>query len=84
MTKFGVDVDEYMSIKGVLAIERVKDIVGEIMSSCQKHMKYHILEYIMKSVIFHKKRLRESFMQEILNAADNAEYRTELQAYLNS
>lgn len=29
-----VDVDEYMAIKGVLTIERIKDIVGEIMSSC--------------------------------------------------
>jgi hypothetical protein len=31
-------------------------------------MKYEILETIMKGVIFQKKKLRESFMQEILNA----------------
>ena len=63
-----VDIDAYMDIKSVLTIERIKDIVGEIMSSCQKKMKYEILETIMKGVIFQKKKLRESFMQEILNA----------------
>ena len=41
-----------MSIKGVLTIERIKDIVGEIMNSCKKKMKYEILEKIMKGVIF--------------------------------
>ena len=41
-------------------------------------MKYEMLEYIMKGVIFEKKRLRYSFMQEILKAADNSIYRTEL------
>lgn len=51
-TRANVDIDEYMSIKGVLTIERIKDIVGEIMSSCQKKMKYEILETIMKGVIF--------------------------------
>lgn len=28
------DIEEYIGIKGVLTIERVKDIVGEIMCSC--------------------------------------------------
>ena len=72
-----------MGIKGVLAIERIKDIVGEVMSCCQKKMKYDILENIMKGVIFEKKKLRESFMQEILNASVNANYRTGLQNYIN-
>lgn len=57
-----IDIDSYMNIKGVLTIERIKDIVGEIMNSCQKKMKYEILETIMRGVIFQKKRLRESFM----------------------
>lgn len=61
-TRANVDLEEYMAIKGVLTIERIKDIVGEIMSSCQKKMKYEILETIMKGVIFQKKKLRESFM----------------------
>lgn len=54
-TKYGVDIDDYMGTKGVLTIERIKDIVGEIMNSCQKKMKYQILEKIMKGVIFKKK-----------------------------
>lgn len=82
-TKYGVDIEAYMEVKGVLYIEKIKDIVGEIMGSCQKTLKYGILEYIMKGVIFEKKKLRESFMQEILNAADNAAYRQALQYYLN-
>lgn len=79
-----IDIEEYMNIKGVLTIERIKDIVGEIMSSCQKKMKYEILEAIMKGVIFQKKKLRESFMQEILNAQDSASYRLALEAHINS
>lgn len=67
-TRANIDIEAYMNVKGVLTIERIKDIVGEIMSSCQKKMKYEILETIMKGVIFQKKKLRESFMQEILNA----------------
>jgi len=35
-------------------------------------MRYFILENIMKGVIFENKKLRESFMQEILTAADDA------------
>ena len=83
-TRANVDLDDYMAIKGVLTIERIKDIVGEIMSSCQKKMKYESLETIMKGVIFQKKKLRESFMQEILNAQDSASYRLALQAHVNS
>jgi hypothetical protein len=64
-----------MSLKGVLAIERIKDIVGEIMNTCSKTMRYEILQKIMRGVIFDQKRLRESFMQEILTAADDAIYR---------
>ena len=77
------NIEEYCEIKGTLTIERVKDIVGEIMCSCQKKMRYFILENIMKGVIFEKKKLRESFMQEILTAADDAQFRIELQKYIN-
>lgn len=79
----GGDIDRYMEVKGVLYIEKIKDIVGEIMGSCQKQLKYEILEYIMKGVIFEKKMLRESFMQEVLKASDNAAFRQSLQYYLN-
>ena len=33
-TRANIDIDEYMGTKGVLTIERIKDIVGEVMSSC--------------------------------------------------
>lgn len=60
-------VEAYMNLKGTLTIERIKDVVGEIMGSC-KNLKYEILNKIMRGVIFEQKRLRESFMQEILKA----------------
>ena len=81
-TKYGVDIDEYTKVKGVLTIERIKDIVGEIMCHCQKKMKYEILQNIMKGVIYEKKKLRESFMQEVLNATDNASFRSALEQYI--
>jgi len=82
-TKYGHDIEAYINTKGVLSIERIKDIVGEIMSSCQIEMEYPIIEYIMKNVIFEKKCLRESFMQEVLNSAGVANYRITIQDYLN-
>jgi hypothetical protein len=42
-TKYGIDNDSYISVKGVLTIEKIKDVIGEIMSTCQKTMKYEIL-----------------------------------------
>ena len=72
-----------MGIKGTLTIERIKDIVGEIMGSCAGKMKYEILEVIVKGVIFEGKKLRESFMQEVLNSADQASYRNLLERYIN-
>ena len=75
--------EDYIDIKGVLTIERIKDIVAQIMSACQKRMKYQILETIMKGVIFQNKKLRESFMQEILIAADNATYKVALEEFIN-
>ena len=59
--KIAVDIEEYLDVKGILTIERVKDIVGEIMSAT-KSFKYDILENIMKGVIFEGKVIRESFM----------------------
>lgn len=31
---YGKDIQEYLEVKGVLSIERIKDIVGEIVGSC--------------------------------------------------
>ena len=67
-TRNGVDIEEYISLKGTLTIERIKDIVGQLMSSCEGKLKYEILQSLMKGVIFDGKPLRESFLQEILNA----------------
>jgi len=50
-----VDPEQYLDHKSMLYIERIKDIVGELMASCQKGMKYQILETIMRGVIFGKK-----------------------------
>ena len=75
------DLEDYMSLKGTLTIERIKDVVGEIMGSC-KNLKYETLNKIMRGVIFEQKRLRESFMQEILKAQENAVYKSSLEEYL--
>ena len=73
-----------MSRKAVLTIERIKDIVGEIMSTCTKKMNYEIIEYIMRGVVYEKKKVRESFLQEILNAAGVASYSNAIEHYINS
>jgi hypothetical protein len=70
--------EDYLDTKSILTIERIKDIVGEIMSSCQKKMQYPILQNIIKGVIYEQKKLRESFMQEILLAAESASLRVSL------
>jgi hypothetical protein len=44
---------------------------------------YDIVKYIMFGKVFERKILRESFLQEILNAAINASYATAMEAYIN-
>ena len=58
ITKFAIEEDDYLDRKSALTIERIKDIVGEILCHCPDKMVYTILEYIMKGVIFEKKKLR--------------------------
>lgn len=82
-TKYDVDIDEYVDRKGLLTIERIKDIVGEVMSTCQAKLEFEILEYIIKGKVFESKVIRESFLQEILNAAVDASYRNALEQYMN-
>lgn len=77
----GFDEEEYVSLKSTLNIERIKDIVAEIMSACQI-MEFELLENIMKSVVFAKAKIRESFMQDMLNVFMNAEFRGGLEAYI--
>ena len=81
--KFGKDLEAYLAVKGVLTIERIKGIVGGIMGSCQKKMRYELCEVIVKGVVFEKRPLRQSVMQEVLRAADSAAYLTAFQAYIN-
>ena len=45
---------EYIQIKNILYIEKIKDIVGLILAYCKKTMKYEVLEIIMRGVIFKK------------------------------
>ena len=54
------------------------------MSICKSELEYDIMEYIMKGVIFEKKSLRESFMQEVLNSAGIFNYTMKLENYLNA
>lgn len=72
-----------MQRKGILTIERIKDIVGEIMANCPKAMNYEIIEYIMRNVVYETKKLRESFLQEILHAHSHASFSSALESYIN-
>lgn len=78
----GTDFDNYMARKGVLYIERIKDIVGEVMSIA-KTLNYDMIEYIMRNVVYNKKVLRESFFQEILNASSYSSMTQALEKYIN-
>ena len=69
------ELQEYIDLKGVLTIERVKDIVGEIICCCPKTVKFEIMQKIIGNMVFRKEKMRQSFMQEILNAADSAAYK---------
>lgn len=53
-------------MKGTLVVEKIKDIAAEVMSTCEEKLKFEILQVIFKGVMYKKKILRESFMQEIL------------------
>jgi hypothetical protein len=54
----GIDLDKYVDLKGVLTVEKVKDIVGEIMSSCPKTYKFEIMEKIIKNMVFKNLKMR--------------------------
>jgi len=66
-----------------LTIEKVKDIVGEIICSCPKTAKFEIMQKIVRNMVFKKEKMRQSFMQEILNAADAAAYKQALYQQIN-
>ena len=62
----------------MLTIERIKEIVAELVSTCPTAMEYEIINHLMQGVIFHGKMLRTSFMQEILSSAQDTMYRMAL------
>jgi len=49
-----------------------------------KHLKYSVLELIMKGVVFEKKKMRETFLQEILREVTDSGIRASLEAFLVS
>jgi hypothetical protein len=59
---FGRDIGVYVGRKSMLTIERIKDIVAELLSVCPKAFEFKILHYLMNGVIFQQKKLRDSFM----------------------
>ena len=46
--RFSINMKEFVRVKGILYIEKVKDVVGGIMAHCNKKMKYEILQYIVQ------------------------------------
>lgn len=62
-----------MKNANVRAREHIKMFLGEYLAFCPTN-KYHVLEYIMKNVIFENKVMRISFLDEILlNSSYSAE-----------
>ena len=72
-TKPNPDDCEIPYIKDIInsARELIKVFLGEYLSKC-KDNKYDILEAIMKGVVFEKRRLRESYLQEILKSLQHS------------
>jgi len=55
--------------------------LGDYLSKC-KDNKYDILEAFMKGVVFEKKKLRESYLQEILKSLQKAAYKIAIEQYI--
>lgn len=51
--KFNIDLEDYLKVKGLLYIERIKDLIGGIMALCGEDAKYQIMESIMHQSVFH-------------------------------
>ena len=64
-----------------MARELIKQFLGDYLSKC-KDNKYDVLEAFMKGVVFEKKKLRESYLQEILNAHQNASYASAIENFI--
>ena len=59
----------------------IKVILGEYISQCTGS-KYDILEAFMKGAVFDNKTLRDSYLEEVMQAAEDSAYRIALQQYM--
>lgn len=64
-----------------MARELIKQFLGDYLSKCKEN-KYDVLEAFMKGVVFEKKKLRESYLQEILTAHSDASYASSIENFL--
>jgi hypothetical protein len=71
----------FIKLKNNMAREYIKLFLGEYLSKC-KDNKYDILESFMKGVVYDKKKLRESYLQEILKAMEEASYKIAIEDYI--
>ena len=68
----------FIKVKNNLARESIKGFLGHYLARC-KDNKYEVLEALMKGVVFEKKKLRESYLQEILKAHSAASYQSSIE-----
>lgn len=76
--------EEVVARKGILTIERIKDIIGSIIQSCKSTYEYDMLQYLLFGKIFQKRVLRESFLQEIMTSSMDNFYSQALEVYANT
>lgn len=85
--KFGVDIHEYLHLKSQVTVQRFKEIIGENIGSCTKEREYELLKYIVSKDVFEeqtKGTMRKSFLQEILDVAEECRFRVAMQNYINA
>jgi hypothetical protein len=76
------DIDvPFIKEKTNTAREKIKSFLGDYLSKC-KDNKYDVLEAFMKGVVFEKRKLRESYLQEILKSLLEASYKQAIEQYL--
>ena len=81
--RFEKNSSQYISVKKFLYIERIKEIIGIIIGYCKKKYRFEILEYIQQCKIFENQKIRNSFMQEILQSAEKSMFFSAIQKYIN-
>lgn len=57
VTRFDLSPDsqeyqDYISLKGTLVVEKIKDIAAEVMSTCEEKLKFELLQVILKGVMY--------------------------------